>query len=111
MMRKLVATKSYSYDTRRLKAGDEFDATDMHARILVGARKARYAPEQKEPEGTDYFRVAPAEPEPLPKREPEDNGSKIIDGLRAQAERFGIAVDGRWGVARLQHEIAQARRK
>jgi len=108
---KLIATRSYRYDTRRLQAGDEFEATDMHARILVGARKARYAPAQKEPEGADYFRVAPAEPEPLPKPKPlpDDDGAKILERLRAQAERLGIVVDGRWGATRLQHEIAQAK--
>jgi len=91
---KLIATKSYSYDTRRLKAGDEFDATDMHARILIGARKARYAPDQAKPEP----------PQPVIER-------NEIDSLRAQAERLGIAVDGRWGVARLQQEISQAKRR
>ena len=44
---KLIANKSMKYKTRRLQAGDEFDATNMHARILVGARKARYAPQQE----------------------------------------------------------------
>jgi hypothetical protein len=106
---KLIATKSYSYNTRRLKAGDEFDTTnDMHARILVGARKAKYAAEHGKPAAAQpVARVA----EPEPKREPEDNGAKALDGLRSQAERLGIVVDGRWGVARLQHEIMQARRR
>jgi hypothetical protein len=104
---KLIATRSYSYNTRRLKAGDEFDTTnDMHARILVGARKAKYAAEHGKPAAQPVARVA----EP-PKPEPEDNGAKALDALRAQAERLGIAVDGRWGVARLQHEISAARRR
>jgi len=29
--------------------------------------------------------------------------------VRAQAERLGIHVDGRWGINRLQQEIAMAR--
>ena len=95
---KLIATKSYSYATRRLKAGDEFDATDMHARILVGARKARYAPDQAKPQPVVSVPAA------------RDTGADL-DSLRAQAERLGIAVDGRWGLARLQHEISQARRR
>lgn len=102
--RKLVATKSYSYDTRRLKAGDEFDATDMHARILVGARKAKYAPEPavKPP------RPVVVMPTEIVEDRAEDEPS--IDKLRAQAERLGITVDGRWGAVRLQHEITQAKR-
>jgi hypothetical protein len=104
---KLIATKSLKYATRRLTAGDEFDATDMHARILVGARKARYAPKQEK-----------VEPPPLPvprppvKAEPEkDVGEELIDRLREKAESLGIDVDGRWGPARLQSEIALASRK
>ena len=105
---KLIATRSYSYNTRRLKAGDEFDTTnDMHARILVGARKAKYSAEHGKPAAQPVARMA--QPEPTP--EPEDNGAKALDALRAQAERLGLAVDGRWGMARLQHEIAQARRR
>ena len=33
-----------------------------------------------------------------------------IDRLRLEATQLGIDIDGRWGVARLQHEIAQAKR-
>jgi len=96
---KLIATKSLKYATRRMQAGDEFDATDMHARILVGARKARYAPAQI---------VEPPTPVIVPqKAETEDTDE--IDRLRAKAERLGIHVDGRWGVTRLQQEIAQAK--
>jgi len=100
---KLIATKSYRYDTRRLQAGDEFEATDMHARILVGARKARYAPEAA-PEPSQPMVLMPTEVVEAPDAQPS------IDKLRAQAERLGIAVDGRWGIARLQHEIGQVRR-
>ena len=97
---KLIATKAYSYNTRRLRAGDEFEANDYHARVLVGARKARYAPD------------AAVEPPPPVERvvEAEDYGAKSIEQLRAQAEQLGITVDGRWGVNRLQQEIMQAKR-
>ena len=97
---KLIATRNYSYNTRRLRAGDEFEANDYWARVLVGARRASYAAQQEET------------PKPIARvaeLEPEDDGAKILDKLRAQAERLGIAVDGRWGVARLQQEIAQAK--
>ena len=102
MKTKLIATRSLKYDTRRLQAGDEFEATNMHARILVGARKARYAPDPVSDPPKPIARVV--EPEP------DDDGEKIIERLRAQAERLGIDVDGRWGIARLQHEIGQVRR-
>lgn len=88
---KLIATKSLRYATRRMLAGDEFEASSMHARILVGARKARYAP-------------APSVPHDI---EPEDAGTEIIDRLRSQADRLGIKVDKRWGAARLAQEIAR----
>lgn len=45
---KLVATKSFSYSTRRLKPGDVFEAKDPDGRLLVGVRKARYFGERKE---------------------------------------------------------------
>jgi len=99
---KLIATKSLKYATRRMQAGDEFDAKDMHARVLVGARLARYAPE-----------AAPEPSKPVTRIfEPndDDEGAKIVTRLRAEAERLGIAVDGRWGAGRLQQEIAQAKR-
>jgi hypothetical protein len=32
-----------------------------------------------------------------------------IDRLRLEATQLGIDVDGRWGVARLRHEIQQAK--
>jgi len=99
---KLIATKRLKYATRRMQAGDEFDATDMHARILVGARKARYAPHQDEPELPRPVIVQAA---PVATKAETDE----LDRLRAMAERRGIHVDGRWGVTRLQQEIAQAK--
>jgi len=70
---------------------------------------------------------AAAEPVPAPAPEPapadsvtvEDDGSTHVDTaeevsekhtLIAQAEALGITVDGRWGVPRLQAEIAKASR-
>jgi hypothetical protein len=105
---KLIATKRLKYDTRRMQAGDEFDATDMHARVLVGARKARYAPAQiVEPPPS---MVEPEAVAVMPTEIVEATDEPSIDKLRAQAERLGIAVDGRWGIYRLQQEIAQAKR-
>ena len=44
----------------------------------------------------------------LPVKEPEEIMRDYIDSLRAEAERLGVSVDGRWGVTRLRHEIDQA---
>jgi hypothetical protein len=38
----LRATKSFSYSTRRLKAGDEFTVPERMAKVLVGIRKAEH---------------------------------------------------------------------
>jgi len=73
---RLIATRNYSYNTRRLRAGDEFEANDYHARVLVGARRARYAPQQEE--SKPIARVVVPEPEP------EDNGAMIMLKLREQ---------------------------
>jgi len=113
---KLIATKSYRYDTRRLQAGDEFEATDMHARILVGVRKARYAHEtgpQHPPQPSPPKPPPPQQPEPdddeTDEPAPSRRGDDDIEPLRAKARALGITVDGRWGMARLQYEISRLR--
>ncbi len=40
-MPKLVATKELTYNTRRLFAGDEFEASNRDAVILTAIRKAK----------------------------------------------------------------------
>lgn len=40
---KLIATKSFTYGTRRLMPDDGFEATSRDARILIGIRKAKPA--------------------------------------------------------------------
>ena len=101
---KLIANKSMKYKTRRLQAGDEFDAKDRHARIYVGARLARYAPDQDDAEMPKVVLAPPERKTEAQAREDDE-----IDRLRGQAERLGIHVDGRWGVNRLQQEIAMAK--
>lgn len=44
---KLVATKSLSYNTRRLQPGDQFEASDKDAKLLVGIKKAVAAIDRK----------------------------------------------------------------
>ena len=42
-MAKLIAEKSHDYGTRRLKAGDEYEASESYAKVLVAVHMARYA--------------------------------------------------------------------
>lgn len=80
MRQKLVANRQFSYATRSLKAGDEFEATRVDARALVATGRAKiYTPDPLAP-------------------------------LRDEAESLGVKVDGRWGEERLQDEIKEARK-
>lgn len=90
---KLVATKSMTYNTRRLLPGDLFEASPRDARLLKGIRKAKDAEPEKD--------SAPKRAAPAPSDEP------TLDDLRAQAEALGIEADRRWGAKRLKDEIAR----
>jgi len=93
---RLTATRSFSYATRRLKAGDEFEAPASLARALIGVKKARAS-----------FAPGPA-PRQQPPPAPPSTARDEREALRELAEAKGIEVDGRWGVERLQEEIAFA---
>ena len=114
-MRSLTAIKPHKYGTRHLTAGEEYEVPPRHAIALVASKKARFAdkpvrvPEAKAEVVADALAAAEqvyAEVEP-PSVEPEP--ANDIDSLRMEATQLGIDVDGRWGVPRLQHEIAQAK--
>ena len=100
-----------TYGTRVLTAGDEFEMRRDYADLLIRTGKARLAGDKPTPQKQQVEeKVAAAagtEAEiDLPLLDPRN-----IDSLRAQAARLGITVDGRWGIARLQHEIMQAQRR
>lgn len=129
---KLIALKPLRYKTRRLLAGDEFDAPERDAKVLIAVKRARDPADRRPgklpppppeviaavPEvAAEPLEAAPAgkadhvemdaapvvdHPEPL-----DPDAEK--DRLRADAEALGIDVDGRWGVARLHEEIATAK--
>lgn len=99
--RRMMAVKPHKYGTRHLTAGEEYDVPVRYAVALLASRKARYAAPR--PPGEPLS--APVQ-DMLPP-EPAASGNEI-DGLRLQATQLGINVDGRWGVVRLQHEIAKA---
>jgi hypothetical protein len=110
--RRLVTISPHKYGTRHLVAGEEYDAPVRDALALVAGRKARFA---------DRFHRNPAvkpAPAPVASPEPESPPQPVatmttdaarLETLRMEAWRLGVAVDGRWGIARLQQEIAQAR--
>jgi hypothetical protein len=82
-MARLIAEKNHFYGTRRLRAGDEYEATDVDASLLVAVLMARYAPDKP--------------------------SADELEELRAEAEALGVRVDGRWGPVRLNYEIKMAR--
>jgi hypothetical protein len=98
----LKAIKPHLYGTRRLEAGDEYEAPVEEAIAQVAMRRADFVKGKPRP-----VPAATAKPEAAP---PEPSKPIIdIDDLRSEATELGIDVDGRWGMARLQHEIDQAK--
>lgn len=93
---RLVASGSGKqvYGTRALTAGDQFEMPREWADILILLGKARLADQ-----------AAPQPELKIVEPEPGDD----LNELRAEARRMGIAWDGRWGVIRLKHEIAQVK--
>ena len=112
--RKLITTKPHKYGTRHLTAGEEYEAPARHAVALVAGKKARFADDKP-------VRAVKVEQQLVSESDdsiagPAGHGvgamssDAAIDRLRLEATQLGIDIDGRWGVARLQHEIARARR-
>lgn len=92
MIRMVVTRdKGLKYDTRRLQAGDEFDAherrADFFERIKWAARVAG----------------------PRPTTKIEQVVGDDVAVLRAECASLGIRPDNRWGIKRLTAEIALAR--
>ena len=110
--RKLMAIRPHKYGTRHLTAGEEYEVPPRHAVALVAARRARFAdkgPYSAKPAAKPAPEAPATPPEPKPVAAVTTDTDKL-EALRMEAWRLGVSVDGRWGVARLQHEIAQARR-
>lgn len=113
MKQTLVAVQRMTYNTRRLQAGDSFDASERDARLLVGLRKAKIgpppAPARAQPRAEPVRPPEPARPAAPPSAEPEAEHGPYIERLRATARSLDIAVDLRWGARRLESEIASKR--
>jgi hypothetical protein len=97
----MIAIRPMRYGTRRLRAGDAFDATAGDARIFQAVGMARDAPAQV---------VSTRMPGQAPTSATEPVLTTWdIDGLRADYEaKTGLKADRRWGVERLRAEIAVA---
>lgn len=94
MNMRLIAEKPFRYRSRMLAAGDMFVARDRQmARALELFGMAR--------------RVKDRTPDVVPPP-PENMSAGEIDVLRDRARSAGIAVDNRWGRARLEREISDA---
>jgi hypothetical protein len=119
-LRSLMAIKPHKYGTRHLTAGEQYEAPPRHAIALVAGKKARFAdkaarvPEKSAADArdtavTDF--VEYMKPQTIVGQfGGDDEPEATIDSLRMEATQLGIDVDGRWGVVRLRHEIAQAKR-
>jgi hypothetical protein len=116
-MLRVKAIRPHLYGTRRLEAGDEYEAPAEEAIAHVATRKADFIKQITKPP------VAAPKPaaEPPPAYEAtqreaveataETSEASPLDELRQQAGALGINVDGRWGIARLRYEIEQAKRR
>ena len=73
-MARMVATKSMTYRTRRLCAGDEFEANRRDARVLAAIGKATAATEPMKRRQARVVSAPPVEvlrePDPVPKPQP-----------------------------------------
>lgn len=84
----LIATKAMRYGGRALTVGEPFQASRRDARTLGAIGKAEAAPE--------------VDPEELKRQE-------LLERLRAEYQAAkGEGADLRWGVPRLEQEIAAA---
>jgi hypothetical protein len=108
----LKALRPHLYGTRRLEAGDEYEAPTEEAIAHVAMRKADFAKSKPPTFAEKKSEAAPPAPQSR-QIEPATEAVEepTIDDLRLQATQLGIDVDGRWGMARLRYEIDQAKRR
>ena len=108
-----VGPGKHVYGTRAMVAGDEFEMSPEWADILVRIGKARLAdkkPALGKPAAQTENAAAKAEPAAMvakPSATDSSQEQRDLERLRREAHALGIEVDGRWGVVRLNYEIAQ----
>ena len=96
----MIATKRLKYGTRRLTAGEPFEARhDRDARLLIGIGKARYATRD----------MVAIDQRPAPAPAPVDDAESADDrpALRAEYEtKFGKKPFGGWSAETLREKLA-----
>ncbi|WP_226576538.1 hypothetical protein [Acuticoccus sediminis] len=99
-MQKMKALRSLRYGTRRLQAGDYFDAKMKDVRILEAIKKARVAREvgTLAPPPADLVQMVKADAEPV----------TDIKAIRDEYERvLGKRPFNGWDIATLRAKIAE----
>lgn len=112
MKRTMKALRDMRYGTRRLKAGDTFEATHGHAKLLDAMKRAEYVDEGRP------RRQIPPIPEALKTRalvaggrSPADSGAPVDDigALRSEYEtKIGRKPYMGWKADELRKRIAEA---
>jgi hypothetical protein len=108
-----IGPGKHVYGTRAMVAGDEFEMSREWADILIRIGKARLA-DEKPAKGAAVPATQTEKSEAKAEVKAETataNEQREIERLRHEAQRIGIAVDGRWGTVRLNYEIAQVKRR
>lgn len=93
MKQKLIAVRPLTYATRRLQAGDEFEASSQDARVLIAVKRAKSVDEA-------------SEPGPAPSSQPP------MDDIAALRDEYLAAIGKRpfngWDAAELRKRISAA---
>jgi hypothetical protein len=103
-MRNLIATKSLSYATRRLQAGQGFTANNRDARILVAIGKARVVADVSAPPAVVQQKI-----QKPPATSVAVDGKAALDKLRG--DYFEVVKKKPyhgWDAAELQRRIDEA---
>lgn len=96
----LIAKRDMRYGTRRLKAGDYFEASKRDAKVLAAVKRADYAPGNRMPSNV------PPIPEGLKKQVEQQDGEEI-KGLREQyASKFGKRPYMGWDAETIRQKLA-----
>ena len=99
---RLIATGPLTYATRRLQAGDAFDADPRHAGVLTTLGKARNADDA--PPELPVARSAPSVEAPAKRTR---TSAAEMDSLRAEYKRAtGEDAPQGWPAARLRKHLA-----
>lgn len=106
-MKSMVATGKMKYRTRRLLAGDEFEAKKRDARVLIAAKLAKPATKREPvtiapPPAALRHKVA----ETQAPAEPADDA--LTAAREAFRQKFGRNPFWKWDVETLQAKIAEA---